>query len=84
MEAIAGKYLRELTGRVVGQGIRLTLPEGLAAALGQSCRGKDGARQLRRLVQDRVEGPLSLHLLSCATKPRKLQAKLEGDRVTFS
>ena len=84
MEQIAGKYLRELTGRAGERGIRLILPEGLAATLGKSCRGKGGARQLRRIVQDRVEGPLAAHLLSCASRPKKLQAKLEGDTVVFS
>ena len=84
MEAVAGKYLRELTGRAGEQGIRLSLPEGLAASLGKSCRGKGGARQLRRLVQDRVEGPLASHLLACASKPKKVQGKLEGEMVTFS
>ena len=84
MELIAGKYLRELTGRAGERGIRLILPEGLAASLGRSCRGKGGARQMRRMVQDRVEGPLAVHLLSCAAKPKKLQARLEGDTVVFS
>ena len=84
MEQIAGKYLRELTGRAGERGIRLTLPDGLAASLGKSCRGKGGARQLRRMVQDRVEGPLAAHLLSCATKPKKLQAKMEGENIVFS
>ena len=84
MEAIAGKYLKELQSRVSGQGIRLQLPDTLAASLGRDCRGKGGARQLRRIVQDRVEGPLALHLLSCATQPKKLQAKLEGENVVFS
>ena len=84
MEQIAGKYLRELTGRAGERGIRLILPEGLAASLGKSCRGKGGARQMRRIVQDRVEGPLAAHLLSCTAKPKKLQGKLEGDTVVFS
>ena len=84
MERIAGKYLRELAGRAGNQGIRLVFPEGLAAALGRSCRGKGGARQLRRLVQEKVEGPLAVHLLSCAAQPKKVQAKLEGETVTFS
>ena len=84
MERIAGKYLRQLQDRVGAQGIRLQLPEELAADLGRACRGKGGARQLRRLVQDRVEGPLAIHLLGCAVQPRKLRAALEGDTVTFS
>ena len=84
MEAIAGKYLRELQTRVGGQGIRLQLPAELAASLGREGRGKGGARQLRRIVQDRVEGPLALHLLACAAQPKKVQAKLEGENVVFS
>ena len=84
MESIAGKYLRELTDRAGSQGIRLTLPDGLAASLGKTCRGKGGARQLRRMVQERVEGPLAMHLLSCNTQPKKVQGKLDGEKVTFT
>ena len=84
MESIAGKYLRELTDRAGSQGIRLTLPDGLAASLGKTCHGKGGARQLRRIVQEKVEGPLAMHLLSCNTQPKKVQGKLDGEAVTFS
>ena len=84
MESIAGKYLRELTERAGSQGIRLTLPDGLAASLGRSCRGKGGARQLRRAVQEQVEGPLAMHLLSCNAQPKKVQGKMDGEFVTFS
>ena len=84
MERIAGKYLRELTGRAGSQGIRLIFPQELAALLGKSCRGKGGARQLRRIVQEKVEGPLAVHLLSCNTQPKKVQAKLDGETVVFS
>ena len=84
MEAIAGKYLRELEDRVGRQGIRLRLPDNLAASLGRACRGKGGARQMRRMVQDRVEGPLAVHLLGCDIQPRQVQAKMEGETVVFS
>ena len=84
MESIAGKYLRELTDRAGSQGIRLTLPDGLAASLGKTCHGKGGARQLRRIVQEKVEGPLAMHLLSCNTQPKKVQGKLDGETVIFS
>ena len=84
MESIAGKYLRELTDRAGSQGIRLTLPDGLAASLGKTCHGKGGARQLRRIVQEKVEGPLAMHLLSCNTQPKKIQGKLDGETVVFS
>ena len=84
LEQIAGKYLKELQTRADGQGIRLQLPDTLAASLGRDCRGKGGARQLRRIVQDRVEGPLAVHLLGCATQPKKVLAKMEGESLIFS
>ena len=83
MESIADKYLRELQKRVHSQGIRLRFPGELAAKLGRDCRGKGGARQMRRLVQDRVEGPLAVHLLGCVGQPKEVQARLEGETVVF-
>ena len=83
MESIADKYLRELQKRVHSQGIRLRFPGELAAKLGRDCRGKGGARQMRRLVQDRVEGPLAVHLLGCVGQPREVLARLEGENVVF-
>lgn len=58
MEAIARKYLRLLQERAGAAGIQLNLPPELAASLCARCRGKDGARNLRRLVQTEVEGAL--------------------------
>ena len=83
MESIADKYLRELQKRVHSQGIRLRFPGELAAKLGRDCRGKGGARQMRRLVQDQVEGPLAVHLLGCVGQPREVQARLEGEKIVF-
>ena len=83
MESIAGKYLRELESRVQSQGIRLRFPAELSAKLGRDCRGKGGARQMRRLVQDRVEGPLAVHLLGCGAQPGEVRARLEGENVVF-
>ena len=83
MESIAGKYLRELENRVRSQGIGVRFPRDLAVVLGRDCQGKGGARQMRRLVQDRVEGPLALHLLGCAGQPREVQARMEAGNVVF-
>ena len=83
MEAIARKYLEQLCGRTAGLGIQLQLPEELAAELGRECRGKGGARQLRRLVQARVEGPLAAFLLRCGRQPRSIQARLEEGNLCF-
>ena len=83
MEAIARKYLSQLQKRTEVQGIQLILPEALASNLGKASRGKGGARQLRRLVQEQVEGPLAAYLLGCSRKPSKVQALLEGEKVCF-
>lgn len=83
MEAIAWKYLRQLQDRTAAQGIQLQLPQELAAGLAERCRGKDGARQLRRLVQSEVEGPLASYLLRCSRRPSRLKLKWDGKEATF-
>ncbi len=83
MEAIARKYLGDLQKRTETLGIQLQLPKELAVDLGKSCRGKGGARMLRRLVQDRVEGPLATFLLQCARKPSKVKGAMKDSNVVF-
>ncbi len=83
MEAIAWKYLRQLQARVSALGSQLILPETLATHLCGKCAGKSGARQLRRLVQTELEGPLAVYLLKSARKPGRIRAKLEGETVSF-
>ena len=80
MEQITEKYLQQLQTRAAENGIQLTLPEGLARMLSCDVKGRDGARQIRRLVQEKVEGPLASYLLQCSKKPAKVWAKMsEGD-----
>ena len=83
MEAIADKYLRQLRERCEAQGTRLAIAPELAAFLLKKCSGRDGARQLRRLVQTEVEGPLASFLLRCPRKPAKVQLTLEDGNVVF-
>ena len=83
MGRIAGKYLRALQDRAAAAGIQLTLPQELAGVLCQRCRGKDGARQLRRLVQTEVEGTLSRFLLGCSRRPTRVRVKMEGEEICF-
>lgn len=83
MEAIAHKYLRLLQERASAAGIQLNLPPELAASLCARCRGKDGARNLRRLVQTEVEGALSGFLLSCSRRPSRIKGSLEQGRLLF-
>ena len=83
METIAWKYLCQLQQRTEVTGIQLQFPQELAAWLGNQCRGKDGARNLRRLVQTEVEGPLAVYLLRTARKPAKIRLRLEDDKVVI-
>ena len=83
MEAIAWKYLRQLQERTAAIGTQLSLPQQTGAFLMEKCPGRDGARQLRRLVQTQVEGPLATYLLTFSRKPSKIKLVLEEDRVSF-
>ena len=83
MERIAGKYLEQLRSRMAAVGIQLTLDEGLASFLGKQCKVKEGARHLRRLVQEQVEGPLAEHLLRSSRKCVKIRGALEGEKICF-
>ncbi len=80
---IARKYLGLLTARLESQQIHLAFPEELPGWLVSRNNGKDGARQLRRLVQDEVEGPLSDYLLMSTKKQPKITAVLQGECVVF-
>ena len=83
MKDIARKYLDQLVQRAAGQGIRLRFPEELAESLSAQCAGKSGARQMRSLVQEKVEGPLASYLLRCGTTPSQVQAAVEREQVVF-
>ena len=84
MEAIADKYLAQLRHRAQKQGTVLRFPPELAAMLASGCGGKGGARQMRSLVQAKVEGPLAGFLLGCANPPGVVQGTIEGETVVFS
>lgn len=83
MEAIAWKYLHALQERTAAIGIQLQLPQELAPALCAKCRGRDGARQLRRLVQNEVEGELANFLLRCSRKPPRVRGRMEEGALCF-
>ena len=84
MEAIAEKYLDQLRARAKKQGLELQLPTGLAAELASGCRGKGGARQLRSLVQSKVEGPLAGFLLEKGITAGTVRGAMVGERLSFS
>ena len=83
MEAIAQKYLRQLQQRSAAAGIQLLMPGELAHMLSTRCMGRDGARQLRRLVQTEVEDGLATFLLRCPKKPVKIHLRMEDGKLRF-
>jgi len=83
LEAITWKYLRQLQTRTASIGTQLQLPQEAASFLLGKAEGKDGARQLRRLVQSEVEGPLASFLLGCSRKPGKVKLRLEAGEISF-
>ena len=81
--AIVEKYLRRLQKRAKENGINLSwgneLPEFLLAAK----EGKGGARHLRRVVEEQVEGPLAQYLLCTEKVPVKIKIRIEKCRIQF-
>jgi len=84
LEKIAEKYLRQLEQRSADCGIELQLPPQLAGTLCAMTGRKDGARQLRRLVQEQVEAPLAVHLLKYAKTPTKVKGLWTADTLEFT
>ena len=84
MEGIAQKYLTQLQSRAMSGGTKLQLPKELPGYLGSLAGKKNGARDLRHLVQDQVEGPLAMFLLQCEKKPESVTAHLQDDTLQFT
>ncbi len=83
MDAIAGKYLTQLKQRLEPQGVQLQFPDELAHSLGSRCSLKEGARALRRMIQQEVENPLANHLLKSSKKQTKLRGVLKEGQLQF-
>jgi len=83
VEGVAAKYLQQLVTRAAAVGIHLQFPEELARELGQCSCAQGGARHLRRLVQEKVEGPLAIYLLKCGKKPGKIRSRLVDGALQF-
>lgn len=82
--AIVEKYLNALKKRTEETGIQLHWGSELPTWLVHSGEIREGARQLRRLVQDKVEGPLALHLLTLEKTPGKIRIRVEKDSIHFA
>ena len=81
---IIQKYLFQLKKRMEDNGIQLAWSDDLLQHLA-NIAGKDGgARQLRRLVQNKVEGPLAVYLLESLRKPGKIKLRLEKESLLIT
>ena len=83
LEAIAGKYLNQLKGRMEAIGIQLEFSGDIPAYLSSQCKSRDGARHLRRLIQSKVEGPLAEELLRSVKKPSQIRGELRDNAISF-
>jgi len=82
MVGIADKYLRQLERRVSVQGIQLQMPENMGALLAN--QGGKNARELRRVIAQKVEDPLAVFLLGTSKKPAKVRIQWSEDAAQFS
>ena len=83
VEAIIQKYLRQLEKRSIDGGFTLHLPAELPGILSRGAKLDSGARQLRRLVEDQVEGPLSAFLYTQEKMPTAVGGKWTGEKLEF-
>ena len=83
MAAIAQKYLNQLLKRTQLQELRVQLPADLVQHLVNRCAGKGGARALRRLIQEEVEGPLAVFLLESGRRQTQIEGKLIDGQLCF-
>lgn len=83
MEQIAGKELSYLCQRAAAMGVTLQLPPELAGVLAADCKKQGGARQLRHLVQQRLESPLAQLLLKAERKPETVTAALRNGKIEY-
>ena len=83
MEKIAAKNLQQLQQRIASAGIQLQFPEALAAWVGERVRGQGGARRIRSLISERIEGPLAVYLLQCEKKPNRVKVCITEESISF-
>lgn len=83
LEKIAQKELSCLHKRAAALGMELQWPPELAANLAASCKSQGGARQLRHLVQEKLEAPLAELLLRTDNIPAKVKAGVEKEKIAF-
>ena len=83
MDAITKKCLQELQQRLTGLGIQLCLPEEMARHVRNGVSAKNGAREIRRQVQELVEGPLAVFLLQSGKNHSVIHCQICDDVLQF-
>lgn len=81
---IAAQQLKGLCARARVSGIELELPNELADIIAGLCTPRDGARQIRHLIQDRVEEPLSVFLLQSEKGTEKARGIWRNGTLQFN
>ena len=81
---ITQKYLQQLRQRSAAAGITLELPQELPAFLSCGVGRRDGARGLRRLVQEKVEGPLAEYLLQREGETAAVRCQIRDGKLEFA
>ncbi len=81
---IIEKYLTQLQERAAVSGLQLSFTNALAVGLATKQSGAGGARQLRRIVQEQVEGPVSVYLLHHAKRSGKLRISWKDGKVEIN
>ena len=81
MGKIAAKYLDQLGGRLQRMGMRFFYTEEAVRRLAEKGKGADGARGIRKVVQEKVEGPLSLMLLEERRKITRVSLGEAGGKL---
>ena len=80
---IARRQVEEFVHRAAQLGLKMELPEELPGWLAGQCKKQGGARQLRHLVQEKLEAPLASALLRASRKPERIRGAIEGEGVAF-
>ena len=80
---ILRKFICSLITRAAAGGMELQLPPELPQVLLANNKPQDGARSLRRLVQQQVEAPLARFLLPFDSPPRQVRGTLFEGKLVF-
>ena len=83
LQQIARLQVERFCRRASELGLRLEVPEELPQWLARRCKKQGGARQIRHLVQEKLESPLASALLRAQRKPESIRGEMEGEEVVF-